>query len=80
MKISEDVQNILNAAYADAKDRGSEYITPEHVMYAAVFFESVETILGLCGVEPAVIKEELSEIKNLTAFAISFTFPNLPNG
>ncbi|MBN1647203.1 MAG: ATP-dependent Clp protease ATP-binding subunit ClpA [Spirochaetales bacterium] len=60
MKISEDVQNILNAAYADAKDRGSEYITPEHLMYAALYFESVEYLLEQCGVDAEVIKEELS--------------------
>ncbi len=61
MKISEDVQSILNAAYIDAKERGSEYITPEHVMYAAMFFDPAAEIIRKCGADAELIKQEISE-------------------
>ena len=61
MKISEDVQSILNAAYIDAKERGSEYITPEHVMYAAMFFDPAAEIIKRCGADSELIKKEISD-------------------
>lgn len=61
MKISEDVQSILNAAYIDAKERGSEYITPEHVMYSAMFFDPAAEIILSCGADVDMIKKEISE-------------------
>ncbi|TVR91329.1 MAG: hypothetical protein EA428_05900, partial [Spirochaetaceae bacterium] len=39
MQINTELQAILNAAYQEAKQRGHEYLTPEHVLYAATHFE-----------------------------------------
>jgi ATP-dependent Clp protease ATP-binding subunit ClpA len=49
MKISGHVQAIINAAYNEAKVRNHGYLTPEHVLYAALAFEEVQGILGACG-------------------------------
>ncbi len=61
MKISEDVQSAINAAYLDAKERGNEYLTPEHILYATLFFDSSRRILEECGVEIEVVKGEIEE-------------------
>src|SRR6056297_2750489 len=61
MKISQDVQSVLNAAYLEAKDRHSEYLTPEHILYAALFFENVEKIVSYCGADPEQIRLDLEE-------------------
>ncbi|GHT83964.1 ATP-dependent Clp protease ATP-binding subunit ClpA [Spirochaetia bacterium] len=49
MKISRHVQAIINAAYNEAKVRNHEYLTPEHVLYAALSFNEVQGILSSCG-------------------------------
>ncbi|MDR1898683.1 MAG: ATP-dependent Clp protease ATP-binding subunit ClpA [Treponema sp.] len=49
MKISGHVQAIINAAYNEAKMRNHEYLTPEHILYAALAFDEVQDILAACG-------------------------------
>jgi ATP-dependent Clp protease ATP-binding subunit ClpA len=49
MKISRHVQAIINAAYNEAKVRSHEYLTPEHILYAALSFDEVQEVLSACG-------------------------------
>jgi ATP-dependent Clp protease ATP-binding subunit ClpA len=49
MKISGHVQAIINAAYNEAKVRSHEYLTPEHILYAALAFDEVQGVLVSCG-------------------------------
>jgi len=56
MKISRHVQAIINAAYNEAKIRGHEYLTPEHVLYAALSFAEVQEILSACSANLEQIK------------------------
>ena len=49
MKISGHVQAIINAAYNEAKVRNHEYLTPEHILYAALAFDEVQGALESCG-------------------------------
>ena len=49
MKINEELDNILRAAYSEAKTREHEYLTPEHILFAALFFDSVRSIIRGCG-------------------------------
>ena len=49
MKITNEVNSILLKAYQEAKSKNSEYITPEHLLYAATFNERVEYAIGECG-------------------------------
>jgi len=61
MRINDEVQAVMNAAYRDAKNRDHEYLTPEHVLYAALYFDSSKKILIDCGVQPELLKKELEE-------------------
>jgi ATP-dependent Clp protease ATP-binding subunit ClpA len=56
MKVSQEVQAIFNAAYNEAKSRGHEYLTPEHILYAALSFEEVKNILTSCQADVEQIK------------------------
>jgi len=49
MKITNEVNSILLKAYQEAKNKNSEYITPEHLLYAATFNENVEYAITECG-------------------------------
>jgi ATP-dependent Clp protease ATP-binding subunit ClpA len=56
MKISGHVQAIINAAYNEARGRNHEYLTPEHILYAALAFDEVQDILTACGANPMQLK------------------------
>ncbi|MDR0640103.1 MAG: ATP-dependent Clp protease ATP-binding subunit ClpA [Spirochaetaceae bacterium] len=51
MKISRHVQAIINGAYNEARARNHEYLTPEHILYAALNFDEVQGVLGACGAD-----------------------------
>ncbi len=59
MKVSDDVQGVLQAAYLHAKELGHEYLTPEHILHAATHFEVARQILSACGADPEEMKKEL---------------------
>ena len=61
MEISTDVQSMLNAAFIDAKERKHEYITPEHLLYASLYFELPIEIIRACGINPEALRVELEE-------------------
>jgi ATP-dependent Clp protease ATP-binding subunit ClpA len=74
MKISSHVQAIINAAYNEARVRNHEYLTPEHILYAALAFDEVQGALSSCGANPDHIKhgmesyfEQKIPITNVTA-------------
>lgn len=54
-----DVQQIINSAYLDAKNKKHEYITPEHILYASLHFDMPRHIIGECGADPDNIKDKL---------------------
>ena len=56
MKISGHVQAIIDAAYNEAKLRNHEYLTPEHILYAALAFDEVQGVLFSCGANLEQIK------------------------
>jgi ATP-dependent Clp protease ATP-binding subunit ClpA len=59
MDFSQDVKDILNAAYQEARRRTHEYLTPEHVLYAALHFEYLRDVLEECGADPDAIRSDL---------------------
>ncbi|MDC7125323.1 MAG: ATP-dependent Clp protease ATP-binding subunit ClpA [Spirochaetales bacterium] len=61
MEISEDVQGMLNAAYLDARERQHEYITPEHMLYASLYFSQPRAIIQACGIEPDELIVQLED-------------------
>jgi ATP-dependent Clp protease ATP-binding subunit ClpA len=56
MKISRHAQAIINAAYTEARLRRHEYLTPEHILYAALNFEEVKGVLNACGANVSQLK------------------------
>jgi len=61
MKISGRVQAIINAAYNEARVRNHEYLTPEHILYAALAFDEVQVILTSCGADADKIKSGMEK-------------------
>ena len=61
MKISENLNRIIMAAYAEANVRRHEFITPEHLLYASLFFDEGKEIILHCGGDPARLKGVLEK-------------------
>jgi len=59
MRISSHVHAIIDAAYNEAKMRSHEYVTPEHLLYAALAFEEVQGVLFSCGADLTQIKTDM---------------------
>jgi ATP-dependent Clp protease ATP-binding subunit ClpA len=72
MKISGHVQAIINTAYSEAKTRNHEYLTPEHILYAALSFDEVQGILSACGAN-------LDQIKGGVENFFDHKIPVIPN-
>jgi ATP-dependent Clp protease ATP-binding subunit ClpA len=61
MKISENLNRIIMAAYAEANVRRHEFITPEHLLYASLFFDEGKEIIIHCGGDPLRLKKMLEK-------------------
>ena len=53
------MQAVLKRAFAAAKRAKHEFLTPEHVLYAALEDDCVLNILLLCGTDPGFIRKDL---------------------
>jgi ATP-dependent Clp protease ATP-binding subunit ClpA len=49
MEISAELNHVILAAYREAESRRHEYLTPEHVLYASLFFDRGKQIILSCG-------------------------------
>jgi ATP-dependent Clp protease ATP-binding subunit ClpA len=61
MKISENLNRIIMAAYAEANVRRHEFITPEHLLYACLFFDEGKDLILNCGGNPIRLKKILEK-------------------
>jgi len=59
MMINQELQDVLNAAYNEAKQRKHEYLTSEHILFASLHFNGARSILEECGIEPDALREEM---------------------
>ncbi len=59
MNISEDLNQIIMAAYNEARMRRHEFLTPEHLLYSALFFREGKEIIENCGGDIESLKKEL---------------------
>ena len=64
MELQEELNRILAVAFADARSRKHEYLTPEHLLYASLFFASGAGIIGRCGANIELMKKELETYLN----------------
>ena len=85
MKISGNLNRIIMAAYAEANVRRHEFITPEHLLYACLFFDEGKEIIIHCGGDPTrlkkIIEKHLEEadtaMATMTRAAQSLGFQNV---
>jgi ATP-dependent Clp protease ATP-binding subunit ClpA len=49
MDISSELNQIIITAYHEAESRGHEYLLPEHMLYACLFFDRGKQIIQACG-------------------------------
>jgi len=61
MKISESLNQIIMGAYAEANTRSHEFVTPEHLLYASLFFDDGSDIIQRCGGDPEHLKRVLAK-------------------
>ncbi len=59
MQINDDLNQIIMAAFNEAKTRRHEYFTPEHLLYAALFFNEGREIVEGCGGDVERLKKSL---------------------
>lgn len=59
MEINDELNKIILAGYNEAKARRHEYYTPEHLLYASLFFNSGIDILVHCGGNVESLKQDL---------------------
>lgn len=59
MEIDRLLNEIFIAAYNEAKAEKHEYITPEHILYSALFFDESKEILENCGGNIEKLKEDI---------------------
>lgn len=61
MQITNEVNSILLEAYKMAKENNSEYITPEHLVYASTFDKNVEQAMLECGASVENLRYNLTK-------------------
>lgn len=61
MEVSEELSKIILAAYQEARARRHEFLTPEHLLYASLFFREGKETLVNCGVNTDKLKEDVEE-------------------
>ncbi|MDR2489859.1 MAG: AAA family ATPase [Spirochaetaceae bacterium] len=61
MNISRHAQAIINAAYTESRLRRHEYLTPEHILYAALNFKEVQGVLNACNANLTLLKISMEE-------------------
>ncbi|MEJ5284502.1 MAG: ATP-dependent Clp protease ATP-binding subunit ClpA [Brevinematia bacterium] len=64
MEIGFELSQILLSAYQEAKIRHHEYVTPEHLLYASIFYDSGKNILSHCGIRIETLRENLEDFFN----------------
>ncbi len=61
MQINDELNQIIMAAFNEAKTRRHEYLTPEHLLYAALFFGEGREIVEGCGGDVERLKKSLRD-------------------
>ena len=61
MKVNEELNAILRAAYTEAKAREHEYLTPEHVLFASLYFDTPKEIILRCGGDVEDLREKIED-------------------
>lgn len=61
MKVTPQLQNIINRAYQEAQSSGHEFLTPEHLLKVSLDFPSVCDLLLVCGGDVDSIRQNVTK-------------------
>ncbi len=61
MHIDRELQALLSAAYQEAKQRHHEFLTPEHILYAALYFDYPRDVLEACDIDADNVRDALED-------------------
>lgn len=75
MKIDSLLDEIFTAAYSEAKVAGHEYFTPEHILFAALFFDEGIELVKSCGGNIQELKMDLENYLNENILKVENTEP-----
>ncbi|HOW81089.1 MAG TPA: AAA family ATPase [Spirochaetota bacterium] len=75
MEINNELNSILMAAYNEAKKRNHEYLTPEHVLYASLYYDSGKSIIEGAGGDIDKLKQEIEDYFKAKVPVITGTEP-----
>ncbi|AGK96531.1 ATP-dependent Clp protease ATP-binding subunit ClpA [Clostridium pasteurianum] len=64
MRIDDLLNEIITAAYNEARDKKHEYLTPEHILYASLFFDEGKKLIKSCGGNIELLKDDLNTYFN----------------
>lgn len=64
MRLDDVTNKILISAYNEAKYRNHEYFTPEHILYASLFYDEGKAIIENCGGSVENIQKDLLDFFN----------------
>ncbi|MCY6369167.1 ATP-dependent Clp protease ATP-binding subunit ClpA [Clostridium ganghwense] len=64
MKLDSFLEEIFTAAYSEAKMAEHEYFTPEHILYAGLFFDEGKEFIKSCGGNVEELKMDLCNYLN----------------
>ncbi len=59
LRINEELNQIIMSAFNQAGIRNHEYLTPEHLLYASLFFEMGKKIIESCGADIERLKTRI---------------------
>lgn len=60
MQVDILLNEIVAAAYSEAKMSKHEYLTPEHILYASLFLKESSKIIKNCGINITILMEDLT--------------------
>jgi ATP-dependent Clp protease ATP-binding subunit ClpA len=61
LKVTPQLQNIINRAYQEAQSSGHEFLTPEHLLKVSLDFPSVCDLLLVCGGDVDSIRQNVTK-------------------
>jgi len=64
--LSKDLELTLNEAFKNARDKRHEFMTVEHLLLALLDNDAALKVLDSCGVELAILRQELTEFVDST--------------
>jgi len=64
--LSKDLELTLNEAFKNAREKRHEFMTVEHLLLALLDNDAALKVLGACGVDSSILRQELSEFVDST--------------